>query len=134
MEPNALMQMAAALFGLAAGSSLLMAVMNIGGVARSPSWLATGYSILAAAGVAVLCLAALTVGIPVLAEFALGLFSLAMAGGTAASLLLHRKRLPNSVLVFRAFLAGAGFVLLLVSIVGQLYISKLPVPTMIHTG
>jgi hypothetical protein len=38
------------------------------------------------------------------------------------------------LLVLRTFLASAGFVLLLMSILGQLYISKLPIPTMINTG
>jgi len=134
MEPNALMQVAAILIGLAASSHLLMAVMRVGGVPRTPNWLDAGQNALAAAGVALLSLVALTDGIPPLAWFALALFFTAAAGNIAMIFLLHRKRLPVPLVIFRAFLAGAGFVLLLVSIFAQPYIARLPIPTMINTG
>jgi len=134
MEANALMRVALVILGLAAAGSICIAVMRLSGVPRAPYWLTTGYGVLAWLGLALVCLVAFTAGIPTLAQFALAPFLLASANDSVLNRLLHRNRLPSTVAVLRAFLAGVGFVLLLVGIYGQMYVAKLPVPTMIHGG
>jgi hypothetical protein len=134
MEGNALMRVALVMLGLAAVGSVCIAVMRLSGVPRAPDWLTTGYGVLAWLGLALVCLVALTAGIPAMAQFALAPFLLASASDSVLNRLLHRNRLPSAVAVLRAFFAGVGFVLLLVAIYGQMYVAKLPVPTMIHTG
>jgi hypothetical protein len=134
MEANALLRVALVVLGLAAAGSVCIAVMRLIGVPRAPHWLITSYGVLASVGLALVCLVALTAGIPTMAQFALAVFLLAAANDTVLNRLLHRNRLPRVVAVLRAFLAGVGFVLLLVGIYGQTYVAKLPVPTMIHSG
>ena len=134
MEANALMRLAVVIFGLAAAGSVCIAVMRLSGVPRAPQWLASGYGALAALGLSLVCLVALTDGISGMAEIALAPFFLSSANDNILTRLLHRNRLPSSVAVLRAFLAGLAFILLLISIYGQMYIAGLPIPTMIHTG
>jgi hypothetical protein len=134
MEANALLQVAVVLFGLAAAGSVLIAVMRLSGVPRAPDWLATGYGVLAGFGLTLVCLVALTAGIPTMAQFALAPFFLAAGNDNILIRLLHRHRLPSTIAVLRAFFAGMGFVLLLIAIYGQMYVAKLPVPTMINNS
>jgi hypothetical protein len=134
MEANALLQVAVVLFGLAAASSVLIAVLRLSGAPKAPDWLATGYGIVAAFGLTLVCLVALISGIPAMAQFALVPFLLAAGNDNILNKLLHRNRLPPPVAVLRAFFAGMGFVLLLVAIYGQMYVAKLPVPTMINNS
>ena len=134
MEASALMLVALLMFGLVAAGSICIAVMRLVGVPRAPHWLTTGYGVLAWLALALVSLEAITAGIPVLARFALAPFFLGAANDELLERLLHRNRLPSVVAVLRAFLAGVGFVLLLVSIYGQMYVSQLAVPTMINTG
>ena len=134
MEANALMPVALMMLGLAAAGSVCIAVMRLRGVPRAPDWLTTGYGVLAWLGLALVFVIAFTAGIPTMAQFALAPFLLASVNDSVLNRLLHRNRLPSTVAVLRAFLAGIGFVLLLVAIYGQIYVSKLPIPTMIHTG
>jgi hypothetical protein len=134
MEANTLMRVALVMLGLAVAGSVCIAVMRISGVPRAPHWLTAGYGVLAWLGLVLVALVALTAGIPALAQFALAPFFLAAANDDFLNRLLHRNRLPSAVAVLRAFLAGVGFVLLLVGIYGQMYVAKLPVPVMINTG
>jgi len=134
MEANALMLVALVMLGLAAFGSVCIAVMRLSGIPRAPDWLTTGYGVMAWLGLTLVCLVALTDGIPAMARFALAPFFLSAANDNILNRLLHRNRLPSTIAVLRAFLAGVGFVLLLVAIYGQMYVAKLPVPTMINTG
>src|SRR4249919_4076493 len=126
MEANALMFVALVMLGLAAAGSVCIAVLRLSGVPRAPAWMTTGYGVLAWLGLALVCLVALTTGIPTMAQFALAPFLLASANDSVLNRLLHRNRLPSMVAVLRAFLAGVGFVLLLVAIYGQIFVSRLP--------
>ncbi len=124
MEPNTMMQTAAALFGTAALGGLLMAGMRFSGTPRPPTWLAMGHGLLAAAGLTLLTYAAVTVGIPPMAQLALALFILAAMGGAAMNLLFHWKLLPLPIplMIGHALMAVTGFVLLLLSTNWQPYV------------
>ncbi len=124
MEPNTMMQTAAALFGAAALGGLLMAGMRFSGTPRPPTWLAMGHGVLAAAGLTLLTYAAVTVGIPPMAQLALALFVLAAIGGAAMNLLFHWKLLPLPIplMIGHALMAVTGFVLLLLSTNWQPYV------------
>lgn len=120
MEPETLLQTAAALFGAAALGGITMAVLRLRGTPRPPSWLAMGHGLLAAAGLTLMLYAALTVGIPLLAQIALLLFLGAAMGGAAMNLLFHVKALPLPIplMIGHALVAVSGFVLLLVHLCG----------------
>jgi hypothetical protein len=134
MEANVLMQIAVVPLGIAAVASLSNAVMRVNGNPRPPHWLATGYGASAAVGLVLACIAAITVGIPTMAQVALLLFLLAAASDSLLTRLLRRNRLPMPLAVLRAFLAGVAFVLLLISVYAQPYIAHLPVPVMINNS
>lgn len=121
MESYRFMQTAAALFGAAALGGLLMAGMRFSGIPRPPAWLAMGHGLLAASGLTLLIYAAVAVGIPQIAQIALGLFGIAAVGGAVMNLLFHWKLLPLPVplMILHALLAVTGFVLLLVCVYGQ---------------
>ncbi len=124
MEPNTMMQTAAALFGAAALGGLLMAGMRFSGTPRPPVWLAMGHGLMAAAGLTLLTYAAVTLGIPPMAQLALALFILAAIGGAAMNLLFHWKLLPLPIplMIGHALMAVTGFVLLLLSTNWQPYV------------
>lgn len=112
-----MLRTASALFALAALGGLVMAGMRFNGSPRPPAWLAMGHGFLAAAGLTLLIYAALTVGIPVMAQIGLGLFCLAAMGGAALNLLFHSKQLPLPIplMIVHALLAVMAFVVLLIS-------------------
>ena len=120
MEPNLSMQAATVLLGAGAVGGLVMAGIRLKGAERPPSWLAMGHGVLAAAALTLLTYAALTVGIPQLAQFGLGLLILAAIGGAGINLLYHSKMLPLPIplIIGHALIAVSGFVLLLVSVFG----------------
>ena len=120
MEPNLSLQVATILLGAGAVGGLVMAGIRLKGVERPPSWLAMAHGVLAAAALTLLTYAALTVGIPKLALYGLGLLILAAIGGAAINLLYHAKMLPLPIplIIVHALIAVAGFVLLLVSVFG----------------
>lgn len=134
MEPYTLMRTAAILLGAGAAGGILMAGMRFSGIPRPPAWLAMGHGLLAAAGLTLLSYAALTVGIPPMAQLALGLFAIAAAGGAAMNLLFHWKLLPLPIplMIGHALLAATGFVLLVVSIYGERMISAMNLPWAIN--
>jgi len=121
MEPYAMLKAAAALFVIAAAGGLLMAGMRFSGIVRPPAWLAMGHGLLAAAGMTLLAYAALTVGVPLLAQIALVLFVLAAIGGAAMNLLFHWKQLPLPIplMIGHALAAVVALALLLASIYGE---------------
>lgn len=121
METYTMLQTAAVLFGVAALGGLLMAGMRFSGTPRPPAWLAMVHGLLAAAALTLLIYAAATVGIPRMAQFALGLFVIAAIGGATMNLLFHWKLLPLPIplMIGHALLAVAGFVLLLLSLYGS---------------
>ena len=121
MEPYTMMRISAALFGAAALGGLLMAGIRFSGVPRPPAWLAMGHGLVAAAGLTLLIYAATIVGVPSMAQLALGLLVIAAMGGVTMNLLFHWKLrpLPIPLMIIHALLAVAGFSLLLVCICDQ---------------
>lgn len=117
MESMMMLKTATTLFVLTAVGGLLMAAMRFNGSPRPPSWLAMSHGFLAAAGLTLLIYAALTVGIPVMAQIGLGLFCVAALGGAAMNLLFHAKQLslPIPLMITHGSLAVMGFVVLLLS-------------------
>lgn len=114
------MQAAAILFGLAALGGLTMAFLRWGGAPRPPDWLAMGHGLLAAAGLTLLIQAAVTLGLPVLAQASLGLFVIAALGGAFINLRYHARQLPlpKAWIIAHALLAVIAFVLLLAALFG----------------
>lgn len=118
MEITMMLQTAAVLFALAALGGMLMAGIRFSGRPRPPSWLAMGHGFIAAAGLTLLIYTELTVGMPVLAELALGLFIIAAIGGAVMNLMFHNRQLPLPIplMIAHAGLAAAAFILLLLGI------------------
>ena len=120
MEPNLSLQVATVLLGVGALGGLVMAGIRLKGAPRPPSWLAMLHGVLAAAALTLLIYAALTVGIPKFALYALVVLVIAAIGGAALNLLYHAKMLPLPIpiMIVHALIAAVGFVLLLVSVLG----------------
>ena len=116
-----LLQTAAGLFGVAALGGLLMAIIRLRGAPHPPAWLAFGHGLLAAAGLTLMIYAACTVGLPPLAQFALGALLVAALGGSVLNLMYHQKQLPLPVgiMVVHALLAVTGFVMLFLAAFGS---------------
>ena len=115
------MQAAAILFGLAALGGVVMAFIRWSGAPRPPDWLAMGHGLLAAAALTLLIHAALTTGIPVLAQLSLGLFVVAALGGALINLRFHARQLalPKAWIVGHALLAVVAYGLLLLALSGS---------------
>ena len=115
MEPLLVMKTACVLLAIAALGGLVMAGMRFSGKPQPPAALAMLHGFLAAAAVTLLAYAYLTVGLPLLAGWALLLFLIAAAGGAILNLNYHWKMLPLPVglMLVHAGVAVAGFVLLL---------------------
>lgn len=109
---------ATVLLALAALGGVVMAVIRFRGAPRPPTWLAMLHGLLAASGLVLLINAALTVGVPQLAQFSLALLVLAALGGGYINLQFHWKNLPLPIplILLHATLAAAGFALLLVAV------------------
>ena len=109
---------AAIVLGLAALGGLTLAGIRISGRPLPPTWMALGHGAVAATGLALLIYAAVTAGIPGLAQVALGVFVLAALGGAAMFLGFHMRgrALPIPLVLGHGFIAVTGYVLLLVSI------------------
>jgi hypothetical protein len=101
-----------------------MASMRLNGIPRPPAWLAMGHGLLVAVGLTLLIYAAIVVGIPLTAEFAVGFFIIAGAGGAIMNLQFHSKQMPLPVplMIAHGVLAVTGFLLLLAAIYGQSHI------------
>jgi len=118
MEPHLVSQTAAVLLTVAAIGGAVMAVIRFSGAPHPPAWLAMLHGFLAAAAVTLLVYAALTVGLPPLANIAVILFLAAAAGGAYLNLEYHWKArpLPKWLVGVHAGIAVVGFLLLLGSI------------------
>ncbi len=123
MEPDMSMRVATALLGVGAVGGLVMAGIRLSGAPRPPTWLAMLHGGLAAAGLTLLIYTALTVGIPLLAQLALGLLVVAALGGTFINLRFHSRMLPLPIplMIGHAVIAVAGFVILLLSVLRLSY-------------
>ena len=118
MDMMIMLKTAGLLFTAAALGGILMAGIRFSGRPRPPSWLAMGHGLMAAAGLTLLVYAWSNGGIPLLAQFATGLFIIAATGGAAMNLLFHAKQLPLPIplMLVHALLAVSAFVLLLLSV------------------
>src|SRR5687768_2242609 len=115
------MQTAAFVLALAAIGGLTLAVIRFRGAPWPPMWLALGHGAVAATGVALLIYAAMSpVGIPRLAQVALGIFLLAALGGAVLFFGFHmrRKELPIPFVLGHGLIAATGLLLLLLSAFG----------------
>lgn len=112
------MSAAAVFFALAALGGLTMAAGLLRGRERPPAWLSLLHGMLATAGLVLLAEAALTTGVPPLAQMALGAFALAGAGGAYLNLGFRQKNqpVPFTVLGGHAALAVLGLLLLLAAL------------------
>ena len=115
MEPLLVMKTACVLLAIAALGGLVMAGMRFSGKPQPPIALAMLHGFLSAAAVTLLLYAYCTVGLPLLAGWALLLFLIAAAGGAYLNLNYHWKMLPLPVgiIVVHAGVAVVGFALLL---------------------
>jgi hypothetical protein len=115
MEPALIMKTASCLLAIAALGGLTMAGIRFSGKPQPPAWLAMLHGFLAAAAVTLLLYAYFTVGLPVLACWALLLFLIAAVGGAFLNLNYHWKirPLPMALIVGHAGVAVIGFALLL---------------------
>jgi len=111
------MYYALTLLGTAALGGLVMAGIRFSGAPRPPTWLAMVHGLLAAAGMTLLINAALTVGVPRLAQAGLVVLVLAAIGGAAMHLLYHARQLPlpKPLVIAHALGAVIGFSMLIVS-------------------
>jgi len=118
MEPILTMQTSAVLLTVSALGGATMAVIRFSGKPHPPTWLAMLHGFLSAAAVTLLLYASFTVGLPTLANAALGLFVVAALGGVVLNLNYHWKMipLPKWLVLVHGGIAAVGFVLLLAAI------------------
>jgi hypothetical protein len=112
------MELAAIILGVAALGGLALAGMRLSGTPRPPTWMALGHGVVAAAGLGLLIYAAISPGIPGLAQVALGVLVLAALGGATLFLGFHLqgKPLPIPIVLGHGLTAIVGYVLLLATI------------------
>lgn len=120
MSSLSLLQTSTWLLAAAAGGGLLMAGLRLSGRPLPPTWLAMAHGLAAASGLALLSFAAFSVGVPRLAEWALGVLLLAALGGAAMNLGFHLKGrpLPVPLMLAHGFAAATGLTLLAVAAYG----------------
>lgn len=111
------MEWATFVLALATLGGVTMAGIRLGGTPRPPTWLALGHGAIAAVGLALLIYAAVSTGIPVLAQVALGVLVVAALGGAVIFLGFHlqEKALPLPLVLGHGLIAATGLVLLAVS-------------------
>ena len=112
------MTWAAMVLGVAAIGGLTLAGIRLSGRPQPPTWMALGHGAVAAGGLGLLIYAAISPGIPGLAQIALGVFVLAALGGATMFLGFHMRgrALPIPLVIGHGLIAVTGYVLLLVSI------------------
>lgn len=117
MDAISMLQAAVALFVVAAAGGLVMAGIRLFGQRNPPAWLAMLHGLLAGAAITLVAYAAIMVGVPSPAGWALALFVAAAAGGAAMNLLWQWKQrpLPVGLMVGHAGLAVIALVLLIVA-------------------
>ena len=115
------MQWAAIVLVLAALGGLVVAGIRLSGAPRPPTWVALGHGAVAATGLGLLIYAAaVSPGIPFLAQVALGVLLLAAVGGATLFLGFHlrEKPLPIPLVLGHGVTALVGVVLLLLTWLG----------------
>lgn len=117
MDSMQAMQWSAILFCLGALGGLTIAVMRFSGRPQPPNWMAMGHGLVGLTGLAILGYAALTVGIPQTAQFALLILLAAAVGGATIFLRFHKKGLPLPIpfVIGHGVTAATGLVLLLLT-------------------
>lgn len=117
MDDIGMLQAAVLLFAIAAAGGLVMAGIRLLRKHNPPAWLSMAHGLLAAAGLTLVAYAAVMVGVPAPAGWALLLFVLAAAGGAAMNLLWQWKGrpLPVGLMLAHAALAVIAFLLLVVA-------------------
>jgi hypothetical protein len=117
MDAITMLQAAVLLFAIAAAGGLVMAGIRAFGKRNPPVWLSMLHGFLAAAGLTLVAYAAVMVGVPSPAGWALLLLLAAAAGGVAMNLLWHwrQRPLPTGLIFGHAGLAIVGFVLLILA-------------------
>lgn len=116
MNALTMIRTAVALLAIGALGGLVMAIIRLSKNQNPPSGLAMLHGLLAAAGVTLLLYAAVTVGIPVLAQVGLGFLVIAALGGVVLNLKYQWQRalIPRGFMIGHAVLAIVGFVFVFV--------------------
>lgn len=117
MEAILMLQLAVALYALAALGGVAMAVIRFTRGQNPPSWLAMAHGLLASAALTLQLYAALVGGAPGSALLSALLFILAAAIGVWLNLRYHEARipLPKGATLIHAVIAVTALVLLLVA-------------------
>lgn len=112
------MVVAAIVLGVAAVGGLTLAVIRLSGTPLPPLWMALGHGVVAASGLGLLIYAAVTSGIPQLAQIALGVLVLAALGGATLFIGFHlqKRALPIPLVIGHGLIAVTGYVLLLATL------------------
>ncbi len=112
MEHMSMLQTAVIIFAIAAAGGLTMAGIRFSKNVNPPAWLSMLHGLLAGAGLTLALYAALTAGVPRLAQIGIVLLLIAAAGGALLNLGYQQRRelLPSSIVIGHAGLAVAGFV------------------------
>ena len=118
MVPYLMMKTALALLSITAIGGVSMAVIRLTRNVNPPSWLAMLHGLLAGSALTLLLYAYFTVGLPVVACWALILFMIAAAGGAYLNLNYHSKMvpLPKIIVIAHATIAVAGYIMLLMAV------------------
>lgn len=121
MNEITMLRTAVALLAIGALGGVAMAIMRLFRQINPPSWLAMLHGFLAAAGLTLLLYAALTVGIPGIAQLGLGLLVITALIGVTLNLKYQWERvlLPRGLMIGHALLAIVGFLLILVAALSE---------------
>ena len=113
MNALTMIRTAVALLAIGALGGLVMAAIRLSKNLNPPTGLAMLHGILAAAGATLLLYAAVTMGIPAIAQVGLVLLLIAAVGGVVLNLKYQWERvlIPRGFMVGHAVLAAIGFVL-----------------------
>lgn len=113
MNAITMIRTAVALLAIGALGGVVMAAIRLSKNLNPPSWLAMLHGFLAAAGATLLLYAAVTVGIPALAQVGLTFLLIAASGGVVLNLKYQWERvlIPRGFMIGHAVLAVVGFVL-----------------------
>ena len=113
MDAISMLQAAVVLFAIAAAGGLAMAGIRLLARRNPPAWLSMLHGLLAAAALTLVAYAAVVVGVPSPAGWALLLFVVAAAGGAAMNRLWQwrQRPLPVGLMIGHAALAVTGLLL-----------------------
>jgi hypothetical protein len=120
MDAWTMMTTAVVLLALAAVGGLVMATLRFYGADRPPTLFLMGHGVLAAAALTLLIYAAATVGLPPIAMLATAILVVVAGVGAALNVMYHSRMLPipKTPIVIHGVVAVAGFVLLVMAVIG----------------